>query len=51
MIAWAPLVLRNRLLSRPWAAVIIAVLLPFVTVLLYEISLNVIVPERMKLLL
>jgi hypothetical protein len=32
-------------------AVIVAVLLPFVPVLLYEIPLNVIVPDLMKLLL
>jgi hypothetical protein len=32
-------------------AVIVAVLLPFVPVLLYEIPLNVILPDLMKLLL
>ena len=32
-------------------AVVVAVLLPFVPVLLYEIPLNVIVPDLMKLLL
>jgi hypothetical protein len=33
------------------SAVIIAVLLPFVLVLLYEIPLNVILPDLVKLLL
>ena len=45
----AIIVVAESLLSRRWAAVIIA--LPFVRVFLYEIPLDVILPDLMKLLL